>query len=102
MKVFNRSNPPRKFLFRCGDETRTLKSGEFADLPEGYRADITFRMAVAAGDVVEYENVAEAKELEKERGEEKPAEEQVPDGIDEANEKAKAGTKSRSTKKKEE
>ena len=97
MKVFNKSNPPRKFLLTDGQETVFLKSGEFATLNEGYRDDITFRRAVAAGDIVEYEDVSEAKELEKERAEEKPATEPVPDGMDEANAKAKKTTRTKKT-----
>lgn len=91
MRIFNRSNPPRKFKFRNPEtgEVTLLGSGGFATLDEGYRADITFRTALQAGDIVEYENVNAARELEKQHAEEPVKQPKKPKTIEDAAKTAK-------------
>lgn len=96
MRVFNRSNPPRKFRFvnKSTDEVTFLPSGGFATLSEGYREDPTFQMALEAGDIVEYENVNAARELEKDYAEAPVVEPEKPKTIeDTAKPKKKAADK---------
>lgn len=60
-KVFN--NSLRKFVIEAGGKTMTLAPGKFANVPEEFEEDVTFRVAVAGGDLKIYDDVKAAEKL---------------------------------------
>ncbi len=73
IKIFNGANPPRTFLLRNAEgATLSIQPGKFYDVPDNFLQDITLRVAIANGDLQQYETAKEAGKLEKTAAEAKP------------------------------
>ena len=74
VNVFNASNPPRRFQLRDADNhTMDIMPGRFYDVPDSFTGDITFKTALACGDLKQFEGKSGGDLLEKEATEgEKP------------------------------
>ena len=82
-KVFNDSL--RKFQLEAQDgEVMIVPPGKFVNIDDKFEADVTFRVAVAGGDLKVYDDVRAAEKLIREH-EERPVEEpEVPVTIETA------------------
>ncbi len=73
IKLFNGSNPPRTFLIKADEgESMTIKPGNFYDVPDAYLRDVTLRVAIACGDLQQFETTKQGGALEKAAAEAKP------------------------------
>lgn len=107
MRIFNKSN--RLFQVEAGAETLQIAPRKLLDLPDKFMEDITYRMAVHAGDIEEIGKsvVSDATLEERVLNEDTPAVEQPvnhPDGLEETEAKRRqdvATGKPRKTRKAE-
>ena len=74
-KVFN--NSMRRFQLESGNKKLTILPGKFYDVADEFAADVTFRVAVAGGDLKVYDDVSAAEKLIKEH-EARPVVDPVP------------------------
>ena len=90
VKIFNKSN--RTFKFTNEDDTESIKvgPGQFASVPDALTGDITFRVAMAAGEIEKYNTIREADAIER-AALEPAAAEPVDEAAEPAAEKPKAG-----------
>lgn len=98
-KVFNDSI--HRFQLESGNKRLTILPGKFVDVDEEFAADVTFRVAVAGGDLKVYDDVKAAEKLIKEHEERPVADPVAPKTIEDVGNATAPTAKTRGRKNQE-
>lgn len=75
IKIFNKSNRTFEFVNQDRTAKKKVGPGSFAEITDDFTGDITFRVALACGEIEQYNTIREADQLERAAKDPEPVEE---------------------------